>query len=466
MDKSKIGLIGLGVMGSSLARNIASKGFPITVYNRSFEKTQEFLDQHGTEKLKGAETVAELLEQLEIPRKIILMVPAGDPVDQVIAEIGPFLSKDDIIIDAGNSYFRDTQRRHEELKKEGLRFLGLGVSGGEEGALKGPSLMPGGDLETYEELKEVFEAIAARDFSGNPCVTYVGDNGAGHYVKMVHNGIEYAVMQIMAEGYDLLRKIYDLKAPEIADVFKKYNQGKLKSYLFEIASEVLSKKDGQGYLIDQILDKASQKGTGKWTATEALERGTALSTITEAVFARYASAEKEMRTNLNTLYARDISRASDLDKFIKILANTLYTSIILAYAQGYELIQKAAAEEKWQIDLAEISRIWQGGCIIRAALLKEFEKAFADKDKHLLQTSFVKEALDKSLPAAREVASLAINNQVAIPSISSALAYFDAMTNSESPANFIQGLRDYFGAHTYERKDKEGSFHTEWNKKC
>ncbi|OGJ44097.1 hypothetical protein A2272_00320 [Candidatus Peregrinibacteria bacterium RIFOXYA12_FULL_33_12] len=483
---SKIGLIGLAVMGQNLARNIARNKFRISVFNRTTETTNKFIKEFGNEYLVGAKNLKEFVDSLEKPRKIILLVQAGKPVDAVIENLKPLLDSNDIIIDLGNSYYKDTQRRFLEIQKQGFKFIGSGVSGGEEGALNGPSLMPGGDRKSWLQIKDIFEKISAKDFSGNPCVTYIGDNGAGHFVKMVHNGIEYGVMQMMSEAYDILRKVYKLKAPKIAKIFQKLSKGKLNSYLFDISMTVLSKKDelSENNLIDMILDKASQKGTGSWTAIDALQRGVNLSSIAESVFARCVSGQKDKRMKLSKIFQNNSkfnSRSSlgqnskfiiSLDKFVAILENALYCGMLSSYAQGFDLIQNAMTEENWQIDLAEISRIWEGGCIIRAEILNFLHKAFLSchsyggtnfNSPHLFEIDGIKQAMENSVPDLRELCAFGILNGIAMPSLTTALSYFDSITSEKLPANFIQGLRDYFGAHTYERIDKKGAFHSQWN---
>lgn len=453
-------------MGAALARNIADHGYTVAVYNRETQKTDEFVKEYGAA-FTGARTIEEFVKDLEKPRKIILMITAGDPVDQVIEALKPILDKNDIVIDCGNSNFRDTERRYENLHKKNIYFIGCGVSGGEEGALNGPSMMPGGDEDAWEEIRGIFEKIAARDFSGGPCVAYMGENGAGHYVKTVHNGIEYGVMQTMAEAYDMLRKIYQLAPPEIADIFQEYNEGELKSYLFEIATEVLRKEDdmGNGYLIDAILDKAGQKGTGGWTAIDALERGVALPSITEAVYARTLSSKKDLRAALSRQFnAQERQAEIPIEEFKKTLGEALYAGMISAYAQGFDLIRTAAGDENWNINLSEIARIWEGGCIIRADILNFLHAALKkNPQKHLLEIDDVQKKLQKGLPHMRKIIALSAENAVPSPALGSALAYIDAMTQERSSANFIQALRDRFGAHTYERTDREGNFHTEWS---
>ncbi len=467
MQKAKVGLIGLAVMGANLARNIADKKIPTIVYNRTREKTLGFIDQYGNQYLRGETTLEKFVQEIEKPRKIIVMVKAGEPVDDMINQLKPLLDAGDIIIDCGNSYYKDSERRFADLQKVNLHFFGCGVSGGEEGALHGPSLMPGGSKKVWKELEPIFKAIAAKDFNGKPCVTYLGEGAAGHYVKMVHNGIEYGIMQIMAEAYDLLRKMYKLEAPEIAKIFKKWNNGKLNSYLFEIASKVLEKQDDhkKGYLIDYILDVAEQKGTGAWTSHDALDKGIPLSTVTESVFARNLSTFKETRVALNKLYPTNKKMKKPAQaKFIAHLENALYAAILNSYAQGYELIQSASAFHGWHINLAEVSRIWEGGCIIRAKILNFLHRAYQkNPTKHLLAIPEVTTALKKNIPDLEIIVSLAAQNGIAALGLSSALFYFRSITSAQSSANFIQGLRDFFGAHTYARTDRKGIFHMDWS---
>lgn len=471
MEKSQIGLIGLGVMGANLSRNIANHNFRISVYNRTTEVTDEFIKEHGNDFIVGTKELKEFVSSIEKPRKIIILVEAGKPVDMVIEGLIQSLEEGDIIIDGGNSNFHDTQRRFKEMKEKGIHFIGCGVSGGEEGALHGPSLMPGGSMESWNQIKEIFEAIAARDFNGGPCVTYIGDNGAGHYVKMVHNGIEYGVMQVMAEGYEMLRSLYNLDALKISEIFKNYNEGKLKSFLFEISVEVLSRKDefNEGYLIDFILDRAAQKGTGAWTGMDAHERGIPVPSISDAVYARALSSQKDLRTRISKMYEKSIhERDISIDDFVKMLEDALYSGMLSTYAQGYSLIQAAAEEGNWDINLAEISRIWEGGCIIRANILNFIHKAYekAGKNLHLFEIKEISEGLKETISNARKIAEIGLQNGIPIPSLASAISYYDAITSEKVSANFIQGLRDYFGAHTYERVDKEGSFHTQWINKA
>jgi len=468
MTQAQIGVIGLGVMGANLARNFSNQKIPTVVYNRTTEVMENLVAEHGNDCLFGEKELNEFVARLETPRRILIMVKAGAPVDNVIEKLLPHLDKDDILIDGGNSNFSDTIQREKALSKKGIHFVGMGVSGGEEGALKGPSIMPGGSSHAWKSLKPLLESIAARDFDDNPCVTHVGENGAGHYVKMVHNGIEYAVMQLMAEGYDMVRSIYKLPANEISAIFKTYNQGKLKSFLFEIAITVLAQKDdrAEGFLVDKILDKAGQKGTGKWTSIDGFECGVAIPTINAAVTARSLSAEKARRTALSEQYSEHVTLNEQipLKEFIVQLENALYAGMLISYAQGYDLIQRASDEHAWNINLSEISRIWEGGCIIRADLLNFLHKAYASSQKpgHLFAIPDIEIPLKKALPDLREVTSYALRNQVSTLGLSASLAYMDTLTSANGSANFIQGLRDFFGAHTYERTDGEGSFHTNW----
>lgn len=467
MKKANIGLIGLAVMGANLARNIANKGYKVEVYNRTYEKTTEFLDNYGSENLAGSRHLKEFVEKLEKPRRIIIMVKAGQAVDAVIDELVPLLEKDDTIIDCGNSFYKDSKRRKIKLNELGLNFVDCGVSGGEEGALNGPSLMPGGDEYSWVMSKDIWQAIAAKDFEFGPCVTHLKGEGAGHYVKMVHNGIEYGVMQIMAEAYDILRKQYGVPAGEIAEIFAKFNEGKLNSYLFEIAGKVLRKKDEfnkEVFLIDKILDVAAQKGTGMWTAVESLERAVATPTITTAVYARVSSGEKKQRKLLAERYELKTKNNEILDNdFLKLMEDGLYLAMISVYAQGLALIKKAAQEENWELNMAEISRIWQGGCIIRAKILIEIGKAFDKKIDNLLESGMAIAAFKENSEALRKIVISGIKSGTPVGALNSALQYLDAMLEENCSANFIQGLRDYFGAHTYMRNDRDGIFHTEFN---
>lgn len=465
MKKSDIGLIGLATMGANFARNIASRGFQVSVYNRTTQTMHDFINAHGEEGLVGQAELKDFVESLQTPRKIILLVKAGKPVDATIESLLPYLEKGDTIIDCGNSHYPDTIRREQELKEKRFHFFGCGISGGEEGALQGPSLMPGGDAKVWEGIRPMFEAAAAKDFSGAPCVSYMGPNGAGHFVKMVHNGIEYGVMQMMAEAYQMLSEGYKLEASVISHVFEKYNQGRLESFLFEISIPILRKKDEDGgFLLDKILDKAGSKGTGMWTALAAIEASEPLTVVTEAVFARNMSFTKEDREMYAQKYNTTVYHFNEpLDDFILRLENALYAGMLLSYAQGMSMISKTGEVMKWDLNLAEITRIWQGGCIIRARILKTLHEAFSVHNSvHLLAIPEIQQSLQKCLPDLRFVVSQAALHGVPLPCLGSALSYFETMTKKRGSANFIQALRDSFGAHTFERVDKSGVFHSEW----
>ncbi len=463
-----IGLIGLGTMGANLARNLANHGYATAVYNRTGTKTSDFIERYAHERLYPYYELKDFVDSLSLPRKIIIMVEAGHPVDAVIEELIPFLTAEDVLIDCGNSFFADTQRRFLALKAANIQFLGCGVSGGAEGALRGPSMMPGGSQKAWMLVRPMFETIAARDFHDGACVSYIGGNGAGHYVKMVHNGIEYGIMGVMAEAYDFLRQGCGLDAPQIADIFRQFGQRSLNSYLCDIAVEVLQKKDDEepGYLVDNILDTAAQKGTGKWTSLDALNRGVAIPTITEAVNMRFISAQKERRIGLNHVFRKDYRlHHKDLHDIIPALEDALLLSIISCYAQGFDLIEQAAREEEWEIELSEIVRIWQGGCIIRAKLLEDIEDSYRSshqKNSHLFATEPMGTTVREKLSHLRLVVASMAEGGVPALCFSSSLGYIESMTAKILPANFIQGLRDYFGAHTYQRNDRPGTFHTDW----
>ncbi|MBF0265530.1 MAG: NADP-dependent phosphogluconate dehydrogenase [Gammaproteobacteria bacterium] len=468
MKQSQIGLIGLAVMGQNLARNI-SRNHRISVYNRTYTTTENFLGAYKNENLSGYETLPDFINSLEQPRLIGIMVKAGQPIDQLIESLLPILSAGDILIDFGNSNFNDTIRREKYLADKNFNFFGCGVSGGEEGALNGPSLMPGGDKKIYQKLEPIFMDIAAKDFNQQACVSYIGANGAGHFVKMVHNGIEYGVMQMMAEAYEALALGYGLRAPEIADIFERYNQGKLHSYLFEIAIPILKKTDpysaSNEYLIDKILDTAGQKGTGTWTAIESLNLGSSLSVIAEAVYARSTSAHIRDREALSKLYNKpEIDFSIPLEQFIEQLENTLYSAMLISYAQGFAMFSEAAEHYNWDLNFAEISRIWQGGCIIRADLLKTLETAFNEQPRtHLLAIDQIAQSINAALTDFRTTVAECQLQGIPLFSLSSALYSFESMTNSRGSANFIQALRDSFGAHTFKRIDMDGNFHAKWD---
>jgi 6-phosphogluconate dehydrogenase len=464
MSRARFGVFGLAVMGQNLARNLASRGVPVALYNRTAARTERMIAEHGTEgDFSPTFDVASLVAAIERPRPILMMVKAGEAVDEAIAELEPHLAPGDILIDGGNSYFGDTRRRAREVEGRGFRFLGAGVSGGEEGALHGPSIMPGGTREAYGLVDPILTSIAAQ-VGGVPCCTYIGTDGAGHYVKMVHNGIEYADIQLIAEAYDLMRSAIGLDAGEQARVFREWNRGDLESYLIEITGDVLAKIDtatGKP-LVDVILDEAEQKGTGKWTSQSALDLGVPVTAITEAVFARALSAEKAQRVAASRVLAGPAGQAQA--SLVDDIREALYASKIVAYAQGFEQMTAAGAEYGWELDPGAIATIWRGGCIIRARFLNRIREAYQQHPdlQNLLLTPYFQEAVGRSQDAWRRVVKAATDLGVPAPAFSSALAYYDGYRRERSPANLIQGLRDYFGAHTYRRLDREGSFHTRW----
>ena len=475
MDKANFGLIGLAVMGQNLVLNIERNGFSVMVYNRTAARTEEFMA--GTAKgknIQAAYTIEELVDALEKPRKIMLMVKAGGPVDATIAQLKPHLEPGDLIIDGGNSFFGDTERRAQELAEAGINYIGTGVSGGEYGALWGPSIMPGGQPEAWEMVKPILTAIAAR-VNGDPlvvspvepCVTYIGPRGSGHYVKMVHNGIEYGDMQLIAESYDILKRIGGLSAAELHRIFAEWNQGELESYLIEITADIFAVVDdetGQP-LVEVILDEAKQKGTGKWTSQSALDLGAPTPTINAAVESRIVSAYKDERVAASkVLSGPEIKFGGDRAALIHDLRDALYAAKICSYAQGFALLRAASQEYDYNLSYGEIARIWRGGCIIRAAFLDGIRAAFERNPDlpNLLMDSEFGQAVQQRQGALRRVVQTAVSNGVPCLAFSSALAYFDAYRTARLPANLTQAQRDYFGAHTYRRLDKEGSFHTEW----
>ncbi|MGX1981761.1 6-phosphogluconate dehydrogenase (decarboxylating) [Thermolongibacillus altinsuensis] len=469
MAKQQIGVIGLAVMGKNLALNIESKGYSVAVYNRSREKTDEFLKEAAGKNIVGTYSIEEFVNALEKPRKILLMVKAGEATDATIEQLKPYLEKGDILIDGGNTYFKDTQRRNKELAELGIHFIGTGVSGGEEGALKGPSIMPGGQKEAHELVRPIFEAIAAK-VDGEPCTTYIGPDGAGHYVKMVHNGIEYGDMQLIAEAYFLLKHVLGLNAQELHEVFAEWNKGELDSYLIEITADIFTKIDEETGkpLVDVILDKAGQKGTGKWTSQNALDLGVPLPIITESVFARFISAMKEERVKASKILSGPAVKPFEGDhaQFIESVRRALYMSKICSYAQGFAQMKAASEAYNWNLQYGNIAMIFRGGCIIRAQFLQKIKEAY-DRDPqlpNLLLDPYFKEVVENYQQALREIVSVAVMRGIPVPAFSSALAYYDSYRMETLPANLIQAQRDYFGAHTYERVDKEGVFHTEWLK--
>src|SRR5664280_278293 len=466
---SDIGLIGLAVMGENLVLNMESKGFTVSVFNRSTQKVDDFLSGRAKGKnIIGTHSIGELVGSLERPRKLMLMIKAGNAVDEMINALIPFLAPGDIIIDGGNTHFPDTNRRTAFVESKGLLYIGAGVSGGEEGALLGPSIMPGGSKAAWQFVKPIFQAIAAKVDGGIPCCDWVGENGAGHFVKMVHNGIEYGDMQLITEAYQIMRDLLHLSANEMHLIFKEWNEGELNSYLIEITRDILAYKDtDEKPLVDKILDTAGQKGTGKWTAITALDMGIPLTLIGEAVFSRCLSAIKNERVEASKILSGPTpNNTGDKVKFINDIKEALYGSKIVSYAQGYELMKAAAEEYKWKLNYGGIALMWRGGCIIRSAFLGKIKEAYDNNPSitNLLLDPFFKDKIEKAQRGWRNIISAAAMNGVAVPAMSSALGYFDGYRCEKLPANLLQAQRDYFGAHTYERTDKPRGefFHTNW----
>ena len=467
--RATIGLTGLATMGRNLARNIARNGHTIAVHNRTTARTTALLDEFGDEgDFVASESLEELVGAIARPRAIVVMVKAGEATDAVIDELVPLLDEDDIVVDAGNAHFVDTVRRQEALAEHGLHFVGMGVSGGEEGALHGPSIMVGGSEHAYERLRPVVESIAAV-VDGTPCCAHVGPDGAGHFVKMVHNGIEYADMQLIAESYDLLRSVLGLEPAQVADIFEEWNGGDLESFLIEMTADVLRHTDaGTGEpFVDVVRDAAEQKGTGRWTVQNALELGVPVTGIAEATFARSLSGHTEQRAAARAVFSTDPEAQRvevDRDAFVDQVRAALYASKVVAYAQGFDQIAAGAEAHGWDIDLGEVATIWRGGCIIRAQFLDRIKEAYADEPDltTLLTTAYFADAVKDGVDAWREVVATAARGGVPTPAFSSSLAYFDGLRRDRLPAALIQALRDNFGAHTYERVDREGTFHTRW----
>lgn len=468
MNLSDIGLIGLAVMGENLVLNMESKGFSVSVYNRTAEVTEKFAAGRAKGKrITPTRTIEEFVSSLSRPRKMMIMVKAGSAVDAVIQQLLPHLEKGDVVIDGGNSLFTDTQRREAELSEKGLNYLGIGVSGGEEGALKGPSLMPGGTKEAWEIVAPIYRRIAAQ-VDGEPCCRYMGTGGSGHYVKMVHNGIEYGDMQLICEAYAILRDLLGLGAPELHDVFDSWNKGDLDSFLIEITANIFTRKDPDTGkpLVDVILDKAGQKGTGRWTLQSAIEQGVVISTINAAVEARVLSSMKEQRVRASKQLPAPTGYkyTGDRQRLIDAVRDALYASKIISYAQGFTLFAAASKQYGWNLNFGDIATIWRGGCIIRAKFLNRIKEAFdrSPQLENLMLDPFFGDILEKSQANWRIAISQAIQAGVAVPAFSASLSYFDSYRQERLPANLLQAQRDYFGAHTYERIDKPGTFHTEW----
>ncbi len=466
--KYDLGMIGLGVMGRNLVLNMADEGYTVAGFDKDEDKVEALKKEAANDKVFGAKNLEEFLKSLKKPRAVMMLVPAGDPVDSVIAELLPHLEKDDIIIDGGNSHFVDTERHFKQLSHKGIQFIGVGISGGEEGARHGPSMMPGGTEKAYRRVKDIFEAAAAK-VKGEPCVTYLGPKSAGHYVKMVHNGIEYGIMQLISETYHIFKKVVGLNDDELHQVYKKWNEGDLQSYLVEITSAIFSQVDPKtsGRLIDVILDEAKQKGTGKWTSQDAMELQVPVPTIDAAVSMRDLSGYKDEREKAEKiLKGPDPSFGGNRDDFIAKMEGILYFSMIATYAQGFSLLRRASEKYNYNLDLVAVARIWRGGCIIRSVLLDEFMKAFRKNPslENLLLDSHFSDIMMKNQDMVRVVVRQAAEWGIPVPGLMASLGYYDAYRRAWLPANLIQAQRDYFGSHTYERIDEKGTFHTQWNK--
>ena len=467
MQQQRIGLIGLAVMGRNLVLNMERNGFSAAVYNRTESTTTAFIEGEAAGRdITAAATLKALVDSLKSPRVIVIMVKAGAPVDEVIAELSPYLQPGDVVIDGGNAHFEDTERRSQAMQASGINFMGVGISGGEEGALMGPSIMPGGPKSVYDLIKPMLTAIAAK-VNGEPCVAYMGPRGAGHFVKMVHNAIEYGDMQLIAEAYDILHRGLGLSADRLQDIFSQWNKGPLSSYLIEITSKIVNFPDeeAQAPLVDRIADQAEQKGTGRWASHAALDLGVPIPTINAAVEARSMSGDKGERTAAAGLFALPAgSYAGDLNTFIDALGDALYASKICSYAQGMALLGRASDAYRYDLDYSEIARIWRGGCIIRARFLDDIRRVFNEDPTlaNLLVAPFFHQAITERSDRWRHVVRTAVQMGIPAPAMSASLAYFDAYRSRRLPANLIQAQRDYFGAHTYRRIDRDGSFHTKW----
>lgn len=471
MEKAQIGVIGMAVMGKNLALNIESRGYRVAIFNRTAAKTEKVMADHAEKNLVPSYTLEDFVASLEKPRRIIMMVKAGKPTDMFIERLLPLLDKGDVLIDGGNTFFGDTMRRNAKLDESGINFIGMGVSGGEKGALEGPSLMPGGQKEAYQLVEPILKQIAAKAKDGEPCVTYIGPNGAGHYVKMVHNGIEYGDMELISESYFLMRNLLGMSVDEIAAVFEEWRHGELDSYLIDITADILTRKDDLGSdkpIVDMILDRAGNKGTGKWSSQSALELGVPQSLITESVYARYISAMKDERVAASKVLPEKVNAvqisADQKQEMIEKIRQALYFSKVMSYAQGFEQMRVASEKYDWNLNYGELAKIWREGCIIRAQFLQKITDAF-ERDpelNNLLLDPYFADIVAKYQTAVREIAALAIQAGVPSPAFNAAITYYDQYRSAVLPANMIQAQRDYFGAHTYERTDREGIFHYSW----
>ncbi len=467
-EKYDLGLVGLGVMGRNLVLNFASHGYSVIGLDNNKEKAEALNDEGRDYSVTGTTDMKKFITGLSKPRKIMMLIPAGDAVDSVIEELKPFLQEGDLIIDGGNSHFRDTQKRFETLGEEKIEFMGVGISGGARGARNGPSIMPGGTQNAYEKIRPIFEKAAAK-VNGEPCVTFVGQGTAGHYVKMVHNGIEYALMQLISESYDLLREGLQLNNMKLHEVYSAWNEGNAGSYLLEITSDIFLKKDpkDKGQLIDHILDESKQKGTGKWTSQDAMDLQVPVPSIDVAVMMRNLSTLKDERVELDQEYGFEKSQLDiSAETFINDLQEAFYFSMLVIFAQGMHLLRAATNQYHFDLDLSEIAKIWRGGCIIRAKLLERIRQAYQENEAlpHLLYDDYFKKTLLRSEQSVRNVVTEALISRIPVPGFQAAIAYFDAMRSEYLPSNLIQAQRDYFGSHTYERTDREGTFHTQWNR--
>ena len=465
-SKFTLGMIGLGTMGRNLLLNMADNGFQVTGYDKDPKMLKKLEEDGKAHQLKGFDSLEDFVQHLELPRRIVLLVPAGKIVDSVIQELVPLLDQGDMIIDSGNSHFTDTSRRALELSEQGIHFFGMGISGGEEGARFGPSMMPGGDKKAYTAEKPILEAVSAK-VNGDPCVTYIGPGASGHFVKMVHNGIEYAMMQVLAETYDLLKNGLGYDNDKIYSLFEQWNNGRLKSFLLEVTRDIFKVKDEKtgNFLIDMIKDEAKSKGTGKWTSQVSMDLQSPIPTINESVSSRDLSKLKKLRTALSEALPHQKTSIENPAEFEIHLEQALYFAMITSYAQGLHLLEQASVEFKYELNLKEISQIWRGGCIIRAVLLEDIYQAYKKQPDmtHLYSDESIQQQLKEILPGTRNVIITALNNGIAVPCFASALTYYDALRTDKSPLNLTQAQRDFFGAHTFERIDEEGIFHANWN---
>ena len=468
MDKPQIGVVGMAVMGKNLALNIESRGNTVAIFNRTGSKTKAVVEEHPDKKLVPSYKIEDFVASLEKPRRIIMMVKAGAGTDAVIKELLPLLDKGDVLIDGGNTFFEDTMRRSAELDKSGINFIGMGVSGGELGALHGPSLMPGGQKEAYDLVAPILEAISAKAEDGAPCVTYIGPNGAGHYVKMVHNGIEYGDMELIAESYNLMRNLLGLDVKEMADIFSEWNKGELDSYLIDITADILTRKDDLGSdkpIVDMILDRAGNKGTGKGSSQSALELGVPQSVITESVYARYISAMKQERVEASKVLPKPVANVSvDKKEAIEMIRKALYFSKLMSYAQGFEQLRFASEKYDWKLQYGDLAKIWRAGCIIRARFLQNITDAYNKKLdlQNLLLDDYFLNIAKNYQESVRDLVGVAVKAGVPVPGFSAAISYYDSYRSAVLPANLTQAQRDYFGAHTYERTDRDGIYHYSW----